>query len=91
MKGQAPEPVPSRAAPSSALRCKQTLAGWRPYWQHGQGNECGKRAHWMWKSSLRGKVPLCTRHAKAVGIETCARINAPNEKAEPHAGLGGPP
>lgn len=68
-----------RAAPGSAVvRCKQTLSGWRPYWQHGNDNECGKKAHWLWKSSLRGELPLCTRHAKAVGLNKCKPLNPQN-------------
>lgn len=64
---------------SAAARCKQTLSGWRPYWQHGQDNECGKKAHWLWKSSLRGELPLCTRHAKAVGLDKCKPLKPQND------------
>lgn len=49
--------------------CQQTLRGWTPYWQ--EKPECGKPARFTWVSDLRGKVRLCRRHAKSVGLENC--------------------
>lgn len=49
--------------------CQQTLRIETPYWR--EAPECSKTAKFIWKSSLRGKLRLCRRHAKAIGLENC--------------------
>lgn len=58
----------------AAKTCQQTLQGWVPYWEIELDRTCGLPAHFTWVSSLRGKLFLCRRHAKSVGLDKCAPI-----------------
>lgn len=58
--------------------CQQTLRVETLYWQ--EKPECGKTAKFIWKSDLRGKLRLCRRHAKAVGLEHCKPLKPEKSK-----------
>lgn len=59
--------------------CQQYLRGFVPYWR--ETPVCGKPARWVWTSNLRGPVCLCTRHARAVGLEKCRPLVPSREKS----------
>jgi hypothetical protein len=52
--------------------CQEILQVERLYWQ--SPIECGKRARFTWKSRLRGKLRLCLRHARRVGLARCKEL-----------------
>lgn len=65
------EPLEQPGTPGG---CQQILRVETLYWQ--QVPERGRAAGFTWVSDLRGRIRLCRRHAKQIGLENCQPIGA---------------